>query len=336
MKSVKFIIVFMAILLIALPGWCQKDTCAVLTGAPLGEDSYNTVKHILEQFLDCYVKEISLEKDEIATADLSNVKFLYCAGGPYLDYHPSTAAADNIRRAVANGMGYFGTCGGSLIAVAYTPSSRENQFSLFPGYHPFGGGTGMRSYNMNLQHPVITNSSVANSFSQIDSIHYNGGGSDFCPYVPGLVNWIIARDVIRKTPALTCTMYGRGRVFLSVAHPERSYIPETWKFVRLAAEWCLGMSDPDENKAPTVHTHIPYSGPVNKEIMFMANGSDDPDGYPIGFIWDFGDGSDPAYEPVTTHIYSTPGKYKVTLIVTDGVKESTHSQDVNVKPYNSK
>lgn len=312
-------------------GWARQDTCAVLTGAPLVPDSYNTVKHILEQYLDCYVKEISFERDEIATSDLTNVKFLYCAGGPYLDYHPSAAAAENIRRAVANGMGYFGTCGGTLIAVAFTPSSRENQFSLFPGFQPFGGGTGMRAYDMNLQHPVITNSSVANSFSERDSIHYNGGGSDFCPYVPGLVNWAIANDVIRKTPALTCTIYGKGRVFLSVAHPERSYIPGTWKFVRLAAEWCLGKSEPEDNKAPLIHADIPYSGPVNQEIMFMANGSDDPEGYPIGFIWNFGDGSEVAYEPVVTHIYSTPGKYTVTIKVTDGVNESVFSQDVNIK-----
>lgn len=331
MRFSGFIIIFLAALFSSPIGWAQQDTCAVLTGNPLGEDSYNTVKLILEKYLNCYVKEISLEKDEIATADLTHVKFLYCAGGPYLDYHPSAKAAENIRRAVADGMGYFGTCGGTLIAVTYTPSSRENQFALFPGFQPFGGGTGMRAYDMNLRHPIITNSSVSNSFSERDSIHYNGGGSDFCPYIPGLVNWVLAKDVIRKTPALTCTMYGKGRVFLSVAHPERSYKPYTWKFVRLAAEWCLGRSEPKVNQAPTIHVNIPYSAPVNQNVMFLASGSDDPDGYPIGFIWDFGDGSGEVYDPVVTHNYSTPGKYKVTLTVTDGVKESSYSQNVNVK-----
>jgi hypothetical protein len=331
MKLYKTAIFFLITIFISPYGWCEQDTCAVLTNSPLVPDSYNTVKHILEEYLNCYVKEISLENDEIAAADLSNIKLLYCAGGPYLDYHPSAAAANNIRRAVARGMGYFGTCGGALIAVAYTPSSRENQFSIFPGYHPFGSGKGMRAYDMNLLHPIITNSSVANSFSERDSIHYNGGGSDFCPYVPGLVNWVIAKDVIRNTPALTCTMYGKGRVFLSVAHPERSYIPSTWKFVRLAAEWCLGRSEPEVNNVPIIHAHIPYSAPVNQAVIFMANGSDDPEGYPIGFIWDFGDGTGAAYDPVVTHIYSAPGKYKVTLTVTDGVKENVIAQEVNIK-----
>jgi hypothetical protein len=119
-------------------GYSQKDTCAVLTGRPLNPDSYYTVKKILENQLNCYVKEISLETDEIATADLRNIKFLYWAGGPYFKFNPSAAAAENIRQAVARGMGYFGTCGGSLIAVETTPSSRENQLGLFPGHHPFG------------------------------------------------------------------------------------------------------------------------------------------------------------------------------------------------------
>ncbi len=72
-------------------GLCQKDTCVILTGVPLNPDSYYTVKKILENQLDCYVNEVSLETDEIVTADLRNVKFLYWAGGPYfLQQDPMT------------------------------------------------------------------------------------------------------------------------------------------------------------------------------------------------------------------------------------------------------
>ena len=60
--------------------------------------------------------EVSLETDEIATADLKNVKFLYSAGGPYFKFNPTAAAAANITQAVSRGMDYFGTCGGALIA----------------------------------------------------------------------------------------------------------------------------------------------------------------------------------------------------------------------------
>ena len=309
----------------------QQDTCVVLTGSPLNPDSYKTVKRILQQYLDCYVREVSLETDGIATADLTNVKFLYWAGGPYFEFNPSAAAAANIRQAVAGGMGYFGTCGGTLIAVETTPSSRTNQLNLFPGHQPFGSGRGMRAYDMNLTHPVLMHSSVAESFTDIDSIHYNGGGSDFQPSVPGLINWVIANDVIRNTPALTTTLYGKGRVFLSVAHPERSYIPATWKFVRMAAEWCLGRSDPVNNQVPVIEANIPTSGETNQQLSFSAEGSNDPDGYPIGFIWDFGDGSDLMYRPAETHIYTTEGTYTVTLTVTDGKENATLIEDIKIQ-----
>jgi len=309
----------------------QQDTCVVLTGSPLNPDSYHTVKHVLETFLDCYVKEISLETDEIATADLTNVKFLYWAGGPYFRFNPSAAAAANIRQAVAGGMGYFGTCGGSLIAVETTPSSRENQLALFPGRQPFGEGRGMRGYQINLAHPVLKNCSVADSFQEIESIHYNGGGSDFQPSVPGLVNWILATDTIRKTPALTTTLFGRGRVFLSVAHPERSFTPGTWKFVRMAAEWCLGRSDPVDNQKPVINATVSTSGEINHPLSFSASGSTDPEGYPIGFIWDFGDGSDRVYRPVEKHTYTTEGTYTVTLTVTDGMEDAIFTEHIIIR-----
>ena len=309
-------------------GISQMDTCIILTGSPLNPDSYHTVKKILETYLDCYVLEVSLEDDEIATADLRNVKFLYWAGGPYFKFNPTEAAVANIREAVSRGMGYFGTCGGSLIAVETTPSSRENQLNLFPGHQPFGSGRGMRSYQMNLAHPVLANSSVADSFSVIESIHYNGGGSDFQPSVPGLVNWVVANDSIRKTPALTATIYGRGRVFLSVAHPERSFIPGTWKFVRMAAEWCLGRSEPSFNQVPVIEADIPTTGEKNQPLSFSAEGSNDPEGYPIGFIWDFGDGSDISYRPLETHAYTSEGTYTVNLTVTDGNEESKVTKNV--------
>jgi glutamine amidotransferase-like uncharacterized protein len=312
-------------------GLSQKDTCVILTGSPLNPDSYNTVKKILETYLDCHVLEVSLENDDIAIADLRNVKFLYWAGGPYFKFNPTSAAAANIRQAVGRGMGYFGTCGGSLIAVKTTPSSRENQLLLFPGHQPFGSGRGMRTYEMNLAHPVLKYSSVADSFTVFESIHYNGGGSDFQPAVPGLVNWVVADDTIRKTPALTTTLYGRGRVFLSVAHPERSFIPGTWKFVQMAAEWCLGRSDPPNNQEPVLVADIPDSGEINQPLSFSAEGSNDPDGYPIGFIWDFGDGSDVSYRPVENHTCLSKGKYTVTLTVTDGTKETRVTKKVIIR-----
>lgn len=335
MKLLKILISIFCSALITSNVLCQQDTCAVLTGSPLNPDSYRTVKKILEKDLDCYVMEISLESDEIATADLTHVKFLYWAGGPYLEFDPSSAAAENIRQAVAGGMGFFGTCGGSLIAVETTSSSRENQLKIFPGHQPFASGRGMRSYQMHREHPVVQNSSDAADFKDIEEIHYNGGGRDFQPSVPGLVNWVIANDVERKTPALTTTLHGKGRVFLSVAHPERSFIPATWKFVRMAAEWCLGRSDPENNQTPVINATIPLTGSTDQQLSFSAAGSTDPEGYPIGFIWDFGDGSDLMYRPEESHTYPAEGTYTVTLTVCDGDKTTAIVKQIMIKGLSS-
>jgi len=59
-----------------------------------------------------------------------------------------------------------------------------------------------------------------------------------------------------------------------------------------------------------------------------AVGSDDPEGFPIGFIWDFGDGSPPVYTPRATHTFAEKGTYAVTLIVTDGKDETVRAGTV--------
>jgi len=311
-------------------GFC-KDKCVVLVGGVLNSRSSNSVKSILEDKVgDCNVYTLDYIKD-LPTADLNSVKFMYFPGGNYFDIKPPAKAAENIRKAVAAGMGYFGTCGGSLIAVASTPASSErNQIALFPGHQMFGVGRGMRKYNFNVKHPVVANSSVAGSITPDFEIHYNGGGSDMQPFGSGLVNWVVANDEIRGTPALTTTMYGKGRVFLSVAHPERSWLPATHPVVILAAEWCLGRSEPSENKPPTVKADMPSRGILNKLLTFSAVRSDDPEGYPIGFTWDFGDGSAPGYRPLERHKYKNNGVYTVTLTVTDGKNEVARTKEIKI------
>ncbi len=68
----------------------------------------------------------------------------------------------------------------------------------------------------------------------------------------------------------------------------------------------------------------------------MATGSDDPEGYPIGFIWDFGDGSELAFKPVENHIYLSPDTFRVTLTVTDGKEENEFSRIITIKEKEEK
>jgi PKD repeat protein len=55
---------------------------------------------------------------------------------------------------------------------------------------------------------------------------------------------------------------------------------------------------------------------VGQEAFFTGNGSYDTDGFIVSYNWDFGDGSFGSGEEVS-HIYSAPGTYNVTLVVTD-------------------
>jgi hypothetical protein len=57
-------------------------------------------------------------------------------------------------------------------------------------------------------------------------------------------------------------------------------------------------------------------------IAFSATASRDPDGYVIGYTWNFGDGSPLVGGVRPTHTYAAPGSYRVTLTLGD----SSHQQ----------
>lgn len=69
---------------------------------------------------------------------------------------------------------------------------------------------------------------------------------------------------------------------------------------------------------------------VGGNIIFDASGSYDPDGEILNYEWNFGDGTTPAplTNPKYPHLYESPGKYTVTLTVTDndGLTGSTSKE----------
>mmetsp|Transcript_32376 Transcript_32376/g.76145 ORF Transcript_32376/g.76145 Transcript_32376/m.76145 type:complete len:907 (-) Transcript_32376:1135-3855(-) len=56
---------------------------------------------------------------------------------------------------------------------------------------------------------------------------------------------------------------------------------------------------------------------VGDEIEFDGSKSTDPDGDELEFVWDFGDGTTASDEKKPTHTFRAPGKYQVSLAVTD-------------------
>jgi hypothetical protein len=70
------------------------------------------------------------------------------------------------------------------------------------------------------------------------------------------------------------------------------------------------------NHRPVAVIGGPYSGTASQPVAFNGSGSFDPDGDPITFHWEFGDGSIGSGS-APTHIYSSASTYTVSLTVTD-------------------
>lgn len=89
---------------------------------------------------------------------------------------------------------------------------------------------------------------------------------------------------------------------------------------------CFGMDEfyidedaPPPIEAPTADPGGPYMGPL--EICFDGTGSFDPDGDPLTYSWDFGDGNI-GTGATPCHTYAEAGIYDVCLIVNDGTSDS--------------
>ena len=76
--------------------------------------------------------------------------------------------------------------------------------------------------------------------------------------------------------------------------------------------------DAPANGAPTADPLVdPKTGPAPLYVHFEARASD-PNGDPLTYRWDFGDGSAVSTTAHTHHNYTAPGNYTATLKVTDG------------------
>jgi len=85
------------------------------------------------------------------------------------------------------------------------------------------------------------------------------------------------------------------------------------------------------NGAPTAKMSVDPNGAVRAgdSLTFSAVGSSDPDADALTFSWNFGDGN--VGDGLTTsHTYSQPGDYGVTLTVSDGTYEATASKVITV------
>ena len=76
------------------------------------------------------------------------------------------------------------------------------------------------------------------------------------------------------------------------------------------------VSEIDSGEEPVLSIKFEHNIYINESIIFDASESFDPDGSIISFYWDFGDGNF-SNTKISAHEYENPGKYVVTLTVTD-------------------
>jgi hypothetical protein len=87
------------------------------------------------------------------------------------------------------------------------------------------------------------------------------------------------------------------------------------------------------NGAPTIGalSASPATGLVAATpIAFSAAGANDPDGDPLSFTWDFGDGGT-STEQMPRHVYNTAGSFSVKCTVSDGKRSETGNGSVVVR-----
>ena len=92
-----------------------------------------------------------------------------------------------------------------------------------------------------------------------------------------------------------------------------------------ATQFFQVMVAPRENSAPSVHINGPYSALINETINFSASATDPEDDALVSWHWSFGDGTEITGEHVA-HSYEAPGRYTVTLFVTDDRGATGHAE----------
>jgi len=94
--------------------------------------------------------------------------------------------------------------------------------------------------------------------------------------------------------------------------------------VDVSANGCSGVvfgGGGDENRPPISIPGGPYTGLAGDSVAFDGAQSYDPEGQPLRFGWNFGDGT-VALGASQSHAYVRGGRYNVDLVVTEGLMSS--------------
>jgi serine protease len=156
------------------------------------------------------------------------------------------------------------------------------------------------------------------------------GTSMATPHVSGLAGLLLSQDVSR-TPAQIRQILHETAVDLGAPGWDVEY-----GYGRIDAYAALTQTPPVTNEPPVAVISGPATGTVGVPATFNGSASYDPEGEPLTYLWNFGDGIS-STETNPAHTFTESALYVVTLIVNDGTQSSTpatHTIDVAAAEVN--
>lgn len=84
------------------------------------------------------------------------------------------------------------------------------------------------------------------------------------------------------------------------------------------------------NRPPVANAGAAVTGFEGSAVTFNGSGSSDPEGSPLLYAWNFGDGSPAATGATPSHVYADNGAYTVTLTVSDGSLTNTATTSATI------
>lgn len=144
------------------------------------------------------------------------------------------------------------------------------------------------------------------------------GTSMSAPHVSGVAALLIAAGVATTPAEIRDALQSTAK---DLGAP--GWDPDTgWGLIdAYAALNYTGGSTPPANNPPQADPGGPYVGTSGQPVSFDGRDSGDPDGDPLSFVWNFGDGFS-GVGATPQHTYAASGTYTVSLTVNDGQASS--------------
>jgi parallel beta-helix repeat protein len=153
-----------------------------------------------------------------------------------------------------------------------------------------------------------------NPAQQGDAVVFQGHGSDQDGVIIGY-KWLSSKDGVIGTASsfsISNLSLGNHIIYFQVKDNTNDMSPSATLILVIEKNSSRRAS---ENHPPTVDIGGPYQGNVHNVVLFNGSGSS-TDGEIISYIWDYGD-NHIGTGASSTHIYTTPGTYTVSLKVID-------------------